>query len=62
MLVKHLTLLCTLNRRMWRLQSLLCGNDPTWGIAKEMGRLLNVSPLELEDPDIARLEPNSAAV
>lgn len=42
------------------MQTVLCGGDPTWGIAGEVGRLLKVSPLELEGPEAAGLETDVA--
>lgn len=48
-------------RRLWRLQALLCGQDPSWGIAQEVCRLLHVSPVELEDPDSVHLAFDPAA-
>lgn len=44
------------------MQTVLCGKDPTWGIADEVTRLLNVSPLELEEPRAVSLEPDPAGV
>lgn len=46
---------------MWRVQAALCGADPSWGVAAEMRRLLNISPVELEDPKGAAIELTPAA-
>lgn len=41
---------------MWRTAALLCGADPTWGIAPALQRLLKINPMELEDPATIGLE------
>lgn len=46
---------------MWRTAALLCGADPTWGIAPALQRLLKISPVELEDPTTVGLELTPAA-
>lgn len=40
-----------------RVLSLLCSGDPSWGIAAALTRILEVSPLELEDADAAAFHP-----
>lgn len=59
--IKQSMRLIPINRRMWRLQALLCGSDPSWGIAGELSRALDVSLVDLEGPDAALSEMSGAA-
>lgn len=47
-----------MDRRHWRAHGALTGHDPTWGIAQELARVLEISPVELEQPDALALEPD----